>query len=157
INIDAGFGEAGKDLLAVAAVGGKRRGQLAVIAKGKQRGLGHGVYREGRGERSNVEHIGCVTILGSGARPKQTLGPSAFVVDALPPRRVEKLAVCFVYALRDGDPQTIGQIGRNLTGDSRVPAAYEYRRDRADVWLEPRVDAPLDPAQERLSRRDILL
>ena len=45
----------------------------------------------------------------------------------------------------------------HLAGDRDVPAADEQRRDGGDGRVEPRLDAPLDAAQVRLGRREVLL
>jgi hypothetical protein len=60
VDVDTGGGEARKDVLTVAAVQGQRLIDGAVIGERVQGGLGHGVHREGRGKRLDVEAVGCL-------------------------------------------------------------------------------------------------
>jgi transaldolase len=45
----------------------------------------------------------------------------------------------------------------NLSSRSPAPSADEHRGDRADLWLKSRGHAPLDPAQEGVSRSEVVL
>ena len=72
-------GELGQHLLAVAAVGGQRSADLAVVGEGLQRGLGHRVHRERGGERLDVQDVGGFGVLGPGAGPQEALRAGAGV------------------------------------------------------------------------------
>ena len=69
----------GQHLLGVAAVGGHRLADLAVVGEGVQGRLGHRVDRERRGEALDVEDVGGLGVLGPGARPEQPLRAGALV------------------------------------------------------------------------------
>ena len=96
-----------------------------MIGKRFQRSLGHRVHRERRSESLDVQDIGRLGVLGSRAGPQQTLRTGAGVVDPLPARRVEQVAIRLVSALRDGDTESIAERVRHLARDCSVPAADE--------------------------------
>src|SRR5215467_1554554 len=54
IDVDTGLGEPGQHLLTVATVGRQDLTELAVLGEGFERGLRHGVDREGRGKSLDV-------------------------------------------------------------------------------------------------------
>ena len=137
--------------------GAQRRADLAVVGEGLEGALGHGVDREGRGERLHIEGVGGLRVLGAGAGPQQALGAGAGVGGALEARRGEQLAIGLVGALGDGDAEPVGELGRNLAGDRDVPAADEERGHRGDGRVQAGRDAPLDAAQVGIGRRDVLL
>ena len=80
IEVDAGLGELRQHLFAVAAIRRQDRTEFRVIGEGLQRGLGHRVHGERRGERLDVQDVGGRWVLGSGAGPQQTLRAGAGVV-----------------------------------------------------------------------------
>src|SRR5207245_1887707 len=154
---DSGPGEAGQPVLAVAGVGGQRPAEVAVIGQGVQGALGHGVHRERRGERRDIEDVGRAGILGPRARPEEALRAGAGVVDALPAERTEPRTVRRVGPLCDRNAELIAQRVRRRVHDGGVPAADEHRGDGADIGVEADGDPPLDAAQERLGRRQVVL
>src|SRR5690242_12410543 len=83
IDVDARLGEASEHRLAVAAISRHHLADLAVFGDGLEGAFRHGVYREGRGERPNIQGVGCLRILGAGARPQQALGARTTVGSAL--------------------------------------------------------------------------
>ncbi len=147
----------GENRLAVAAIRCQRLADLAVIGEGLQGALGHGVDREGRRERLHIEGVGGFRVLGAGAGPQQALGTGAAVGSALKARRGEQVEIGLVGALADGDAEPVGELCRNLAGDRDVPAADEERGHRGDGRVQPSRDPPLDAAQVRFGRRDVLL
>ena len=158
VDVDAGLGELGQHLLAVAAVRGQDRADLAVIGEGLQRGLGHRVHGERRGEGLDVQDVGGLGVLGSGAGPQQALRAGAGVVDALPARRIEQSrGTPCRSARRSAMPSWSRSALGHLARDRGVPAADEHRSHGADVGIQPGVDAPLDAAQVRLGGRHVLL
>ena len=54
-------------------------------------------------------------------------------------------------------PSLLRQRRGHLARDCSVPTADEHRSHRADIGLEPGIDAPLDAAQECLGRRQVML
>src|SRR2546430_23109 len=157
VDADTGPGEAAQHVLAVAAVGGQRPAEVAVIGQGVQGALGHGVHRERRGERRDIEDVGRAGILGPRARPEEALRAGAGVVDALPAGRTEPRTVRRVGPLCDRNAELIAQRVRRRVHDGGVPAADEHRGDGADIGVEADGDPPLDAAQERLGRRQVVL
>src|SRR5215472_11470177 len=117
----------------------------------------HGVHGERSSETLDIKNVGGLRILGSGACPQRTLRASPEVVKTLPAGRTQESAGRLVGAFRDGDAKLVVQFVRRPGRDGSVPAADEYRGDRADIWIEPRFDAPLDPTEERFRRSQVLL
>ena len=69
IEVNARLGKARQHPLAIASVDGERRADVAMIAKGFERGFRHGVDRERSGEGLHVENVGGLRVLGAGAGP----------------------------------------------------------------------------------------
>ena len=147
----------GQHRLAVASVRSERRAGLAVVGKGLERALRHGVDGERCGEGVDIERVGGFGVLGAGAGPEKALGPGTGVGGALEARRGKQLAIGLVRTLGDGDTEPVGQLAWNLAADGHVPAADKERGDRGDGRVQPRLDAPLDAAQVGVRRRQVLL
>jgi hypothetical protein len=69
VMLGAAGGVAGDDLIGQADVARQRQAERTMVGEGLQGGLGHGVYRIGRGERLHVENVRSGRILGPGAGP----------------------------------------------------------------------------------------
>ena len=105
VDVDAGPGELGQHLVAVAGTRGQGLVDLPMIGEGFQRGLGHRVHGEGCGERVDVQDVGGFGILGPGAGPEEALAAGAGVEDALPARRIDQKAVRLVGLSGNGDAE----------------------------------------------------
>ena len=129
----------------------------AVLGKGKQRLLRHGVDRVGRRQRFDIKHVRGRGILGAGAGPQQALRPGPGCGQFLPALRMPadrgRLCRCAWRWRCRGDCAT----RQGLVLDSRVPAADEKRRHGSDLGIESGGDAPLDAAHIRFGRRNIVL
>src|SRR5436309_249855 len=119
VHIDAGSGEPGQHVLAVATIGGQDPTERSVNGEGLQGALGHRVHRERRGERPYIKDVGRAGILGARAGPQQALRAGAGVEDALPARGAEQGAVRLVRPLRDRDAELM----RSASGTLSLTAA----------------------------------
>jgi len=79
IDINTGFRQLRQYVLAVAAIGRKDISDAAVTRKGLYGAFGHDVDRERRRQCLDVKDVGGGRVLGTCARPSQTLRPGAFV------------------------------------------------------------------------------
>jgi hypothetical protein len=128
-----------------------------VVLEGQERLVGHGVDRERRRQRLDVEDVGGIGILGPGAREQQSLGPRTLVGEALPALGVEKLAIGTMGLGGDCDAESVPKLIRSLVGHRDVPAADEDRRDRRDGGVEARLEPALHAAHVRLGRAEVLV
>src|SRR3954471_21733323 len=84
-DVDPGLDELGQDLLCVAPIFWKQVLNLTVVGEGFEGRLGHRVDRERGSEGLDVEGVGRIGILGSGARPEQALRARTLVHQAAHP------------------------------------------------------------------------
>src|SRR6266446_1165614 len=99
--VDSFPGELREFLLVVAPVHRHRFTDLAVIGKGFQGGLGHGVHGERCGQQVDVKDIRSLRILDPGAGPKQPLRTGTRIVGAHPARGAQQGKIGLVRALGD--------------------------------------------------------
>jgi len=79
------------------------------------------------------------------------------IESALPARRCKEFGICLIGTLRDRDAELITQRLWDLILYCGVPSTDKHRGNGGDDRREPRIDAPLDAAQERIGRRQVLL
>src|SRR5262249_6870430 len=156
-DVDTSLGELIQYRLALAAVGRHDFADFSVIGQRFEGAFGHGIDRERRRKRFDVEHVGSFGVLGSRAGPQQPLRTSAGVVDTLPAWRAQEGGVRPVNTIGNSDAELIAQGVRHLASHRDVPTADKHGRNRSDVGLEPGLYAPLDAAQEGLGGSNVLL
>src|SRR4029450_13746824 len=131
-------------------------GSLApVLAHSRRCGRAPALYtRCQRGELSRVRqalYVRCAMAMPSWLRS------APGVVPTMPAWRAQQGPAGLVRPLRHGDAELVAHRLGHFAHDRGVPAADEHRGDGADLGFEPGFDAPLDAAQERLGRRQVML
>src|SRR5262249_58883364 len=101
----------GQPPVAVAAGGSTRGAPAAMVGKGIERALGHGVDRERRRESFDVKRVGGRRILGSGAGPQQALRAGARIGEAIRAVRSQSFAVELVGAPGDRQAEAGPEVG----------------------------------------------
>src|SRR6266850_5856310 len=109
VDVDPGLRDLRQNGLGVTAVGRQDRAELPVVGEGFEGALWHRVHGERRGERLDVEDVGCLRVLRARAGPQRTLRAGACVVGALPARRAEQVAGRLVRVLGDRDAQLVAE------------------------------------------------
>ena len=127
IDVDACFGEAGQNSLAVASIRCEQLANVAVVSERLERVLRHGVDSEGCRESLYIKRVECLWILGAGTSPKQALRPGAGVGGALKALRSEELQIRFIGTLSDGNAESVGQFARGLSANRDILATDKER------------------------------
>ncbi len=149
--------EFGEHRFGITAILRHHPADLTVIGEGEQRRVRHGVDGVRRGQRLDVEYVGSLRVLGTGAGPEQPLVPGTRGCEALRAMRVEQLAVRPIGPARDSDAEPAPQLGGHSVVHRLVPPADEQRRHRDHLGIEPDLDPALDAALVGCGGREILL
>src|ERR1700677_670708 len=125
-------------------------------SQGLQGFFGHGVHRESCSQCLDIKNVGSFGVLGSGARPQQTLRTTAQVVNTLPTRGAEQSAGCRVCALRDRDAKLVTKFLRSPAGNGHIPPTDKDRCHGANLGIEAGIDAAFYSTQVRVGRGQVL-
>ena len=92
-NVDAGAGDVRQHILCIAAVPRHRAVYLPWLEKASSVSSGMVLMVFGAHQRTHVEHVGRLRILGAGAGKQQALRPCAVILQTLPVVWVQQVGI----------------------------------------------------------------